>query len=1062
MARFKNIVGTAFEDYVQEQITTRQQVVNKQVRTPSDIQWLSNRTGWFRLSSGVNVEEDDGYSAKQAQLNVLQGGSVAAGGDKTALREGFEETYTKGTDDNLGYKPMPGIVGARVGTGGKWQTLLQADINFVCYNLDQLDLMTKLYMSLGMTVFFEWGHTPYVDNQNKLNTNVRPINFFKYTDKDELLQAITKKRKETNGNYDAMVGTVYNFDWSANNDGSYNCKVKIMGPGGILESLKINGSVSIDFDKNDNDISSKKYNSTLGNALYSMKQYLESREDLFRTAVSQDENGKNQFSFFRKVDPSRFFQVTKYEVSTGKSSLFVKDIKEKIDGSWGGILNEIYSSATYNKINFIPIDDTGAAVTYINDDTTNILANPSMFGNAHQLLKGIDVPSNDDLDPITTDFYSGYVSKLQIDDGSKLISSYITFGHLMALIQHIAVFNETNESINISSSSPDTSTCKPIVYLDYHPDNTIISKSPLECSIDPTKCVIPFSLDRSKGQTLNDIFDPLDTESKGAYSFWRGIDKPNNHSKNLLLNPQKNKVNQFAPEFEGKLFNVLINLEFAYSTLKSLADSKTQEVNLLEYLDKILDGINLSLGKTNNLRPFVGDDGKILRIVDEEPVEPITSENLLTIPNFGLNSIAYDYSFSSKITPLLARQIVIAAQARDTDGTKQFSEDVLSYQSMNVDIEDRFSKVKLPAIVKKTTDADEKTGKTLKTQQKLFDHIYYCYSGDEKTNIGLKSDGINDLVNPFGDLMGIKKKTAKKVGTPLIPLEFNLTLDGISGILPYNAFLIPNNRLPKKYRGRVAFIIFSINHNLDNNKWITTLRGQIINLDTPEFETTTTTITGTGDPVEPPTPTSIDTDFPEVERTPPTVNIGTTEVPDNSFTPNELPDAPVGQPVQLTPVPTAPAVVPNADITAAVNFIKPREGFRSEPYPDPDWNSPRIGYGSDTITNPDGSFYKITRKSRVDKTSAERDLVRRITDEFKPRVLTRLNSRSVAYDSLPLKLQVVFIDLAYNYGTLFYSFIEAYKENGVQGVINELQRRADLGGTQVPSRRLAEIKYLQG
>jgi hypothetical protein len=45
---------------------------------------------------------------------------------------------------------------------------------------------------------------------------------------------------------------------------------------------------------------------------------------------------------------------------------------------------------------------------------------------------------------------------------------------------------------------------------------------------------------------------------------------------------------------------------------------KIKSVNLIEYVNAILDGINLSLGKVNNLRAFVGDDGKVLRIVDEE------------------------------------------------------------------------------------------------------------------------------------------------------------------------------------------------------------------------------------------------------------------------------------------------------------------------------------------------------------------------------------------------------------------------------------------------------------
>jgi hypothetical protein len=258
MAKFKNIVGTGLLDYVQNQINQREQIVNKQTRTPSDLQWLSNRTGWFRLSSGVDFNPSpkppittlvgpgegnegpanlvetfnpEGYSDSLAKQYVLQGGTVSSNNPDVTLKQGFSETYTQGTDDQLGYKPMPGIIGIKVGTGGRWQTLMQADIDFICYDLDQLDIMTKLYMSLGTSLFLEWGHTPYVDNNGALQSHIRPIDFFNFDDKDELLQAVTQKRQNTFGNYDGMVGTVYNFDWKANNDGSYNCSIKLMGPG---------------------------------------------------------------------------------------------------------------------------------------------------------------------------------------------------------------------------------------------------------------------------------------------------------------------------------------------------------------------------------------------------------------------------------------------------------------------------------------------------------------------------------------------------------------------------------------------------------------------------------------------------------------------------------------------------------------------------------------------------------------------------------------------------------------------------------------------------------------
>ena len=1105
MAKYKNIVGTGLLDYVQGQINQREQIVNKQTRTPSDLQWLSNRTGWFRLSSGVDFNPNpqpntretttvfdvvgggnlinditatdefrnlDGYSSDLAKQYILQGGTLSTTNGKDIVqKQGFNETYTQGPTDQLGYKPMPGITGIKVGTGGRWQTLMQADIDFVCYDLDQLDIMTKLYMSLGTSLFLEWGHTPYVDNNGALQSHIRPIDFFSFDDKDELLQAITQKRQNTFGNYDGMVGTVYNFDWKANNDGSYNCSIKLMGPGGMLESLKINSSINIDFDAGKN-IEAEKYSSTLGNALFSIHNYLSKREDLFKTSKVNGYSSagsvlvKNESIEFKfgKVEPDFFFLEKTYNPS-GETTFLGQD-KDKAKNSWGGLLNDIYSSATYNKIHFEKNDELSSTVKYINQDSSDPIKNFSAYGNAYQLVMGLkSTEENDGLGTIPTNFYSGYASKLKTDSGEDQISTYITLGHLFALIQHIGVFTETKEGINLSIASPDTSTCKPVAYLDYHPDNTEILTGPLECSVDPTKCLIPWS----PTVKPESFFAPLDINTEGTPRWWQGLDKAGNKYKNFVENPDRNKVNSILGEsFMGKVFNILINTKFAYTTLESLSNNEDKSVSLIEYVNVILDGINLSLGQVNNLRAFVGDDGKVLRIVDENVVEPLIPEKLLTIPNFGLKSTVYDYGFSSKITPKLASQIVIAAQARDTGGAKTFSEDVLSYQSMNIGIVDRFSTTKIPAVIAKQNSDDDETGKTLKTYQKLYDHIYYCYSADDKSTIGLKLSSISSLINTFSSLQGINKKTLQKTaGTTLIPLEFNLTMDGIAGVLPYNAFLVPNNRLPKKYRNRVAFCVFSINHNLDDNRWTTTLRGQTILLDQPIYKNTRPTVKSTGEPITPPTGTNIGVDFPEVEREPPTVSIGNSDIPNSTFEYNALPDAP-NQPVTLQPqttpidAPSTAQPIPNQDITATVNFIKPREGFREEPYPDPDWNSPRLGYGSDTITNPDGSFYKITRKSRVDEPTAERDLIRRVTDEFKPRVVQRLNSRGVDYDTLPLKLKVVFIDLAYNYGTLFFDFIEGYKASGVQGVIDELQRRANLGGSQVPSRREAEIRYLGG
>jgi len=67
----------------------------------------------------------------------------------------------------------------------------------------------------------------------------------------------------------------------------------------------------------------------------------------------------------------------------------------------------------------------------------------------------------------------------------------------------------------------------------------------------------------------------------------------------------------------------------------------------------------------------------------------------------------------------------------------------------------------------------------------------------------------------------------------LIPLDFSLEMDGISGIIPNSAFEIPSNVLPTAYltknkESKIAFILHTVDHNFNNNKWTTKITGQTI------------------------------------------------------------------------------------------------------------------------------------------------------------------------------------------------------------------------------------------
>ena len=71
-------------------------------------------------------------------------------------------------------------------------------------------------------------------------------------------------------------------------------------------------------------------------------------------------------------------------------------------------------------------------------------------------------------------------------------------------------------------------------------------------------------------------------------------------------------------------------------------------------------------------------------------------------------------------------------------------------------------------------------------------------------------------------------------------------MDGLSGIIPNSAFTIPTNLLPSNYltkdgKTKIAFILHSINQDFSNNKWVTKITGQTINIrfdkeDIPEYK----------------------------------------------------------------------------------------------------------------------------------------------------------------------------------------------------------------------------------
>jgi len=277
--QISNVLGVAIPYDLKRQMSVRSQKLAADTRSSNDLEYLANKSCWIRLVSSVRIKDIQYFKRYFPNLDVNDGDSLAKkfvlfagtseykksesadGGFQYNLRSGFAANGSYGMLGNVetqlyGYKPMPGITDARIETQGKLGSIRSATINFKAWDKAQLDIIDALYFKLGYTMFLEWGHTTYFDNGDgsALSTPILHRSDLKQIDpfpkdttlkKEIILREISQRIDESNGNYDAMLGMCTNFNFSMNEDGGYDCTIKMIALGELASQVKINQASSL-------------------------------------------------------------------------------------------------------------------------------------------------------------------------------------------------------------------------------------------------------------------------------------------------------------------------------------------------------------------------------------------------------------------------------------------------------------------------------------------------------------------------------------------------------------------------------------------------------------------------------------------------------------------------------------------------------------------------------------------------------------------------------------------------------------------------------------------------
>lgn len=116
------------------------------------------------------------------------------------------------------------------------------------------------------------------------------------------------------------------------------------------------------------------------------------------------------------------------------------------------------------------------------------------------------------------------------------------------------------------------------------------------------------------------------------------------------------------------------------------------------------------------------------------------------------------------------------------------------------------------------------------------------------------------------------------------------------------------------------------------------------------------------------------------------------------------------------------------------NLIRKEEGFRAEPYWDT--NAWRIGYGSDTVTLPDGTHVPVKPGMKISREDAERDLQYRLNEREGAQARRQIGDQ---WSTLGAGVQAALESVAYNYGSLPNSVVNAVKTGDVEAIASAVE-----------------------
>lgn len=433
-------------------------------------------------------------------------------------------------------------------------------------------------------------------------------------------------------------------------------------------------------------------------------------------------------------------------------------------------------------------------------------------------------------------------------------SVYMNLGLFFMMLNHTGILYSKE---NVGSMERGE-TLVPMTYIDFNPSTNYYLSSANQFSIDPYKFLVRFSSDSKQYQSLFKDFKV--SNGKLLYKskeYVEGKDVPEEVSKTVdLFNPSDDRVSKNLPDtkiglsrlpnaYIGRLMNVQVDINYLIKVMGDLRrGSDSNEAYFQSVIERIIFDLNKCMGGYNAFRLSYNDLSNCHVITDDQVQqkpqgtthsEIIKDPSVCEIPVYGRGSIARSFEVRTDMSSRIASMLAISANP-GTENQVATSKNTTDFGVYNTGSYDRFAKMKVDGTYRDGQDdnSNPQAAEMAANFNSVVKRIYTMQTnpGDQNKTQNISQDDIDRALSFYIDRMARAKNRDKETAhAMIIPLKTSMTMDGMSGLYPFQLFTVNERVLPYRYsisslsNRQVAFSIARVSHHFEGSQWTTSLEG---------------------------------------------------------------------------------------------------------------------------------------------------------------------------------------------------------------------------------------------